>query len=248
MQRALADYRLFLRQFRRAYHTTGAILPSGRALSKALVRYVANDLEQPEQILEPRRILEVGPGTGTVTSHLVRALGSQDRLDLVEVNDEFVAHLRGRLDREASFRAVAARTHILHGRVEQVTTGDTYDRIVSGLPLNNFSVAEVEKILDTFTKILRPGGVLSFFEYIWIRRGRALCSGAKQRARLRGIGHALDRLLQHEIQRESVWLNVPPAWVHHVRVQSRGSRDEGQDVVPKPAPRPSTLDPRLSRP
>ena len=223
MQRALADYRLFLRQFRRAYHTTGAILPSGRALSKALVRYVAphtqqSDSQQSKQILEARRILEVGPGTGTVTSHLVRALGPQDRLDLVEVNDEFVAHLRGRLDREASFRAVADRTQILHGRVEEVTTEGTYDRIVSGLPLNNFSVAEVEQILDTFTRILRPGGILSFFEYIWIRRGRALCSGAKQRARLRGIGHALDRLLgQHEIERESVWLNVPPAWVHHVR-------------------------------
>ncbi len=218
MQRALADYRLFLRQFRRDYHTTGAILPSGRALSRALVRYVAPNTQQPGT-QQPKRILEVGPGTGTVTSHLVRALGPQDRLDLVEVNDEFVAHLRRRLDREASFRAVAERTQILHGRVEQVTTEETYDRIVSGLPLNNFSVAEVEQILDTFTRILRPGGILSFFEYIWIRRLRGLCSGAKQRARLRGIGHALDRLLsQHEIRRESVWLNVPPAWVHHVKL------------------------------
>ena len=33
-----ADYRVFVRQFWRRYHTTGAILPSGRSLAKALCR------------------------------------------------------------------------------------------------------------------------------------------------------------------------------------------------------------------
>jgi phosphatidylethanolamine/phosphatidyl-N-methylethanolamine N-methyltransferase len=91
--------------------------------------------------------------------------------------------------------------------------------IVSGLPLNNFSVDQVEQILHLLTGLVRPGGTLSFFEYIAIRRARAVVSGPRQRARLRGIGHAVAAVLEpHEIRCEWVWRNVPPACVHHVRL------------------------------
>ena len=90
MRRRLSEYRLFFREFRTNYHTTGAILPSGRSLARALARFVA------EQPAGPRRILEVGPGTGAVTSRIVAALGPEDQLDLVELNDRFVERLRDR--------------------------------------------------------------------------------------------------------------------------------------------------------
>jgi phospholipid N-methyltransferase len=93
-----------------------------------------------------------------------------------------------------------------------------FDLIISGLPLNNFAVAEVEAILDIFARLIAPGGTLSFFEYIAIRRVKALVSGQAGRQRLRGIGAALRRTLEgREIKRDWVWPNVPPAWVHHVR-------------------------------
>jgi len=77
----------------------------------------------------------------------------------------------------------------------------------------------VEEILGTLIALLKPGGTLSFFEYMAIRRLRAIVSGPAQRARLRGIGKALGALLrEHEIRREWIWPNVPPAWVHHVRL------------------------------
>ncbi len=65
----LTDHRVFWREFRRNFHTTGAVLPSGRALARALTRYVAAGAAGP------RRILEVGPGTGAVTTVLVDRLG-----------------------------------------------------------------------------------------------------------------------------------------------------------------------------
>jgi len=218
MPRPLADYRLFLRQFRRAYHTTGAVLPSGRTLCRALASHVGSEDDRP------LHVLEVGPGTGSVTRAIIGRLRSDDRLDLVEVNDQFVAHLQERLRTDPEFRSVADRTHIWNAHVEQLTAAEQpprYDRIVSGLPLNNFSPGEVETILGALRELLAPGGTLSFFQYMWIRNARTLVSGRRERTRLRGIGNVLDGLLdRYEIGRQWIWPNVPPAWVHHVQFHS----------------------------
>jgi len=214
MAHSLADYRLFWKQFRRHYHTTGAIAPSGRALGLALARYV--QAGEPDD--RPRRVLEVGPGTGAVTTQIVAALGPSDRLDMVELNDEFARRLRERFETEAPFRSVAARARVLHQRVEALAGEEPYDLVISGLPLNNFAADQVEQILAVFERLLRPGGTLSFFQYIGIRAARAAASGRAERARLRGVGAALERVLAlHEIRRDCVWTNLPPAWVHHVR-------------------------------
>jgi phospholipid N-methyltransferase len=212
------DYRVFWREFRGQYHTTGAIAPSGRALAKALARFVA-DNPQAQQPGGGRRILEVGPGTGAVTTALVRGLGPADSLDLVELNDRFVAHLRQRFEREPAFQAVGSRSRVLHQPLETLPGDAPYDLIVSGLPLNNFSVPAVEEILAAYRKLLRPGGTLSFFEYIAIRRARAVVSGRAERARLQGISQALAALFaEGRIACDWVWPNLPPAWVHHVRL------------------------------
>jgi phosphatidylethanolamine/phosphatidyl-N-methylethanolamine N-methyltransferase len=208
----LKEYSLFFREFVRNFHTTGAILPSGRRLAAALARFVHEDSTRP------RRILEVGPGTGAVTGQILAGMSQADSIDLVELNEAFVEQLRDRFKNDPAFQPVSASARVLHCRVEELPRTDQYDLIVSGLPLNNFAVADVEQILSVLTDLLAPQGTLSFFEYIGIRSARSLVSGASERARLRGIGQAMRRVLDgREIHRDAVWLNVPPAWVHHVR-------------------------------
>ncbi|NLX95101.1 MAG: methyltransferase domain-containing protein [Rhodopirellula sp.] len=210
------DHRLFFREFLRNFHTTGAVLPSGRRLSTALARYVGENGV-------PRRILEVGPGTGAVTRRIVAAMRPSDEVDLVELNDRFVAHLRECIDTAPDFRSVAGRIRVLHCAAEELAADEPYDLIISGLPLNNFNPAEVERILEALTRLLKPAGILSFFQYIGIRRARALVSGRRERERLRGIGVALAAVLDgHEVRRDWIWPNVPPAWVHHVQFQQPG--------------------------
>ena len=169
-----ANERIFWRQFRSQFHTTGAVLPSGRFLARSMARYVG---QRPEG----DRVLEVGPGTGAVTSHIVRALGPNDRLDLVELNDEFVRRLNERFAGEAPFCQAAGQCRVLHCPVEELPLGEPYDLIISGLPLNNFSVAAVEGLLAAMRGLLKPGGKLTFFEYIAIRQARALVSGTSER-------------------------------------------------------------------
>lgn len=211
MQGRLAEYRLFLREYVRSFRTTGAIVPSGRWLARALARYVTAD--GPAQ-----HILEVGPGTGPVTRCIAARMGPEHRLDLVELNGSFVERLRAALADDALLRRVADRTRLFHSAVEDLPGEACYDLIISGLPLNNFSAAEVERILATTARLAKPGGILSFFEYIWIRPIRALVSGRAERERLRGVGRALRAVLEpHEIRCDWIWPNLPPAWVHHVR-------------------------------
>lgn len=219
------------------------MLPSGRFLAAALARYVAappdaspNETAAAESsaalsssgssfappIGDPppaRRLLEVGPGTGAVTRRLARVMRADDRLDLVEINEQFVAVLRAALADDPALQPIAPRIRLLHGAIEDVPLDPPYDVIVSGLPLNNFAVAEVERILGRLAELLAPGGTLSFFEYMGVRACRAAVGSAAERARFRAISAVLEGLFRRgRIRRDWVWLNIPPAWVHHVRL------------------------------
>ncbi|HJQ80143.1 MAG TPA: methyltransferase domain-containing protein [Lacipirellulaceae bacterium] len=243
MRQRWADYRVFWRQFRDAYNSTGAVLPSGRALARALSRYVRERGEAhvaeslPSQIRPgddsdsavsekrpyvTRRILEVGPGTGAVTAQIIHDMRTGDRLELVERNDQFVAHLRDRIATAEPFRSAADHITLLHAPVEELPDDQQYDLIISGLPLNNFSVESVRGIMNKFRRLLATGGTLSFFEYVAVRGAKSLLSGRAERERLTGISRLFREVLTtNEVRRDLVMANVTPAWVHHVRFAAR---------------------------
>lgn len=211
----LHDWRLFFQEYLRNFHHTGAISPSSPFLAAALARFVRNGHGNG-----PRRVLEAGPGTGAVTQKIVEGLGPEDRFDLVEWNSRFVERLRQRFETDPQWKTVADRVRVIHGPVQELPREEGYHAIVSGLPLNNFAVEDVEQILEAFRGLLAPGGTLSFFEYIAVRPARAVISGRADRERLRGIGRSLGELLaRHEFRRDCVWPNLPPAWVHHVKLK-----------------------------
>jgi phospholipid N-methyltransferase len=207
----LSDYQTFLTQFLRNYETTGSVIPSGRALGNALCRYVGCDGA-------PQRILEAGPGTGAVTACIIDRMRREDELWMVELNPTFAAHLRTAFTDKPSFRDAATRCHLIEGSVQQLGQQAQFDVVISGLPLNNFSPADVQNILQAYAKLLKPGGILSFFQYILIRPAKMFVSTGSERERLKGVGDAIEGMLgEREFAREWVWVNVPPAWVHHIR-------------------------------
>lgn len=233
MGQRLTDYRLFWQQFRAAYHTTGAVMPSGPNLCAALSHFVRTDAVRAGEAASaaaangltvggtrPRRILEVGPGTGVVTTHIARGMRPDDHLTIVELNDEFAKHLQAQLESADVFESVRGRVELIHDSVENLGEDRPFDLIISGLPLNNFSVELVGRLLAKMQKLLAPQGVLSFFEYIAIRRMKALVCSRADRERLCGIETILGSLFQNfEIRRDMVLLNIPPAWVHHLQAK-----------------------------
>jgi phospholipid N-methyltransferase len=142
---------------------------------------------------------------------------ADDRLVLVERNEHFIERLKARMTDAPLFCQAAGRIELVHASVEELAEDKPFDLIISGLPLNNFSAELVEQILAKFRRLLSPGGTVSFFEYVGIRRAKALVS-LRDRERLRAVGRVMQEVVRpNEFHCDLVLANVPPAWVHHLR-------------------------------
>src|SRR5437588_186326 len=112
----------FIRESRRHFRDTGALLPSSRFLAQALVSEV-------RKRRTPGRILEVGPGTGSVTAQLLRHLLPGDQLDLVEINSHFISLLQDRFSKERKFRRSRDQVRLVHSAIERLAGDAVYDFI-----------------------------------------------------------------------------------------------------------------------
>lgn len=207
----LAEVGQFIREFRRTFQTTGALLPSSRFLARAMVA----PLRRPRG---PARILEVGPGTGAVTREIARHLQPGDWLDAVEINPVFVRHLHRQLDEDPRYAHCRDQVRLIEGAVEELPGQSVYDFVVSGLPLNNFPVLQVREVFRTFQRLLKPGGTLSYYEYVLVRQLKSPFVNRQERRRLFRVGRVVSRYIRnYQIGRQRVLANVPPAMVRHLR-------------------------------
>ena len=201
---------LFCKEFVRTFKTTGAVLPSGKALANALVKPLMD-------IPGPRMILEAGPGTGAVTDVLLRRLGPDDQLVLCEINPEFADYLEKRFAEDVHWASYKDRVRVVREDVRRLFAGSRYDFVVSGLPLNNFSPLFVEEMLQGFLHSLTPRGVHTFFEYILVREIRMRVGGKSERERMTGIHQAVaSTVCRKQWHRSAILWNVPPAWAYVV--------------------------------
>lgn len=225
MRQRLADYKVFWREFRDTFHTTGSVIPSGPSLARALASRVEPDAA-------PKRILEAGPGTGAVTAYLVEKLGPEDQLDLVELNERFAEVLERRLEIDPKWQRVSDRVRVLNVPLQDLPGTADYDRIVSGLPLSNFSCELVDEIFHHYHRLAAPQSMLSFFEYIAVRKVKSLWSSRSERLRLSGIDRIFKREFSAwEVSKQCILPNVAPAWVHHLQMPGGATQTEPEPAV-----------------
>jgi phospholipid N-methyltransferase len=206
---------LFREQSRADFRSVGAIAPSSRWLAASLTTGVA---ARGDQASEPLNLLEVGAGTGAITAALVAAMGPRDTLLVVERNAAFATYMSARLTSDPAFRAVQDRVRILNASASTLDPVASFHAIVSSLPFNNFTPEEVAGYLELFGRLLLPGGELRFYEYLAIRRLRAVFATRQERERLAGVGRVLASALASCPSRsQTVWWNLPPAVVHALR-------------------------------
>lgn len=209
----------FLRECCDNFQDTGALLPSSRFLARALVAELRKSRA-------PGRILEVGPGTGSVTREILRFMQPGDRLDAVEINPRFVTLLERRLQQDKLFGLHRHQMAVHEAAIEEFGGFGCYDFIVSGLPLNNFPVAQIREIFQAYNRLLKPGGTLTYYEYVLIRQLKTPFVNRRERRRLYRVGRVVGQYIRaHQVRRQRVFINVPPAVVRHLRLKPEASAE-----------------------
>ena len=166
--RRLGDETQFLRSWMAKPLSTGAVMPSSRALARAMANCVDPASEGP--------VIELGPGTGVVTAALLERGVAPSRLLLVEFNAGFCDLLRARYP---GVTVVAGDAYAIR---RLVAVRHEAAAVVSGLPLFNRPLrCRVRLLADAFT-LLAPGAPFVQFTYAMVPPVPRSWSGARVRA------------------------------------------------------------------
>jgi phosphatidylethanolamine/phosphatidyl-N-methylethanolamine N-methyltransferase len=143
-----SDLTLFVKQLVLHPKPTSAVVPSSRALARAMAAPLDPGMG---------RVAEFGPGTGSLTRAILARGIAPQALTLFEMNPVFADHLRG------TFPALRVHTAPAQEIVRLAPPG--FDAIVSGLPLLSMSEALQRATLTAAFAALRPGGLYVQFTY-----------------------------------------------------------------------------------
>jgi phosphatidylethanolamine/phosphatidyl-N-methylethanolamine N-methyltransferase len=182
----LDDEVRFLRSWIEKPLHMGAVMPSGRVLARTMAQYVDIDSSGP--------VVELGPGTGAITSALIDRGVDQKRLVLVEYNPGFCALLR---DRYPHAKVVQGDAYKLRDSLRNVLSTPA-SAVVSGLPLVTKPMLTRLKLIRDAFLALAPGAPFVQFTYSVTPPIPKSLPGVSTEAS------------------ERIWMNLPPArvWVY----------------------------------
>ena len=185
-QERKGESRLFFRRWMAHPFRMGALLPSGCALGNAMAKVAQSHYREGEYVVE------LGPGTGAVTRALINAGIPEERLILIERDEDMTKWLREHFFKATILSSDACRldkTLVEHGRGKVST-------VVSSLPFTTLPDKLEENIVRAIRGSLEEGGRMVQFTY-------KLFSPPLSCEKHDLVG-----------KRENyVWLNIPPATV-----------------------------------
>lgn len=190
---------------------TGSLFPGSRAMCRELLKHVPTD--------RPVRILEAGPGTGPVTEMVLGLAAAGSTLQLVELNPVFCQMLREKF----VARPQRIKVSLFEGFLQDlpIHPSEPYDLVISSLPHNNFGETDLERVFAGYQTLLKPGGVLSFYEYWGIRNLRWFWLPTPRRRAWTQAAAFFQRVVEPAtFEKNLVIANLPPALVRHLRVGS----------------------------
>jgi len=190
-----SDLREFLSHFFTAPRAVGAIAPSSRALADAMVA--------PLDLTHAKAVVELGPGTGSITAAIAAALPFGTHYVGIELSAKFCETLSRRFPHLTFINGSAEN---LVAILADAGIGQA-DAIICGLPWASLPTELQDRIMAGIVASLRPGGVFVTFAYL---QGLLLPAARQLRRRLR-----------HEFARvettQTVWRNLPPAFAYVCR-------------------------------
>ena len=148
----LKDEARFLKSWFDRPLMTGSVYPSGKALARAMARFVDPEVSGP--------VIELGPGTGPVTQALITRGIAEERLVLVEYSKDFCHLLRRRFPKA---RVVEGDAYNLKATLGEL--GEPAAAVVSSLPLMTRPEKERLNLLRTSFAMMEEGCPFVQFTY-----------------------------------------------------------------------------------
>jgi phosphatidylethanolamine/phosphatidyl-N-methylethanolamine N-methyltransferase len=145
--------RAFLRSLAERPKLTGAIAPSGKALSRLMASFV--------DPVDPLPVLELGPGTGVVTEALIARGVAAQKIIAIEYNPDFCIHLA---DRFPGAAVVEGDAYDLDRTLPAHQSGP-FSAVVSSLPLLTRPLPIRQALIEQALDRMAPGKPLIQFSY-----------------------------------------------------------------------------------
>lgn len=150
---ALTGNLRFLRALVAHPKSIGALVPSSRALGRAIARQI-----DPGR---PGPVLELGPGTGVLTQAVLERGIAPGRLTLVEFDPDMADFLTGHF---AGVDVIEGDAFDL-ARTLGPKAREPFSAIISGIPLLNFPMARRRIFMEGVCRLLAAGAPLIQFSY-----------------------------------------------------------------------------------
>lgn len=203
---------VFLREFLLEFKTTGACFPTSKWAAQALI----TPLRNPNR--KPMRILELGPGTGSVTIPLIREMRPGDSLTICEINPRFMKLLKETLEREECFHRNRHQIEFFEGAAQEIPVREPYDVIVCALPFLNFDLDTVQQIFSRLRELSTPDTLMTYYEYIGARKFNQTIGAQSRKNRMKEVnGFLRDSGAVRNIDCTKVWLNLFPISIYTVK-------------------------------
>jgi phosphatidylethanolamine/phosphatidyl-N-methylethanolamine N-methyltransferase len=209
----LKDNIIFLKEGITEFKHTGTLFPT--------TRWAADGLIWPlRRKRGAMRILELGPGTGSVTNRIIENMIDGDELVICEINPRFMEALKERLEEREDFQQRRHQISFFLGAAQELPEVGSYDLIVCALPFLNFDLKTVEEIFAKLHRLSTSQTVMTYYEYMGMRAVGKMFSSAKRKRRLNDIDSFYRRNLYPErlMHRRPVWLNVLPINVYALKM------------------------------
>ena len=204
-QGSTSAYGLFFAQSLRSLSVTASLFPSSRSLATALLRRV--------DFGSARVVIELGMGTGAITTEILKRMGPNSVLYGVDLNPVFISHLERRIQ-DSRFVPILGRAENLATLLDRRGIRRA-NAVVSSLGLTSMRPRQRSAIMRQVAERLTEGGVLTQFQYVH-------ASGHPNWLSALGVKRfpEKDFLQTHfrDVSAERVIWNLPPANVYTCRI------------------------------
>ncbi|PSK95452.1 phospholipid N-methyltransferase [Murinocardiopsis flavida] len=183
------EYAAFVRVAAGRPRRVGAVLPTSAWGGRALAQVVPAS--------RPATVVELGPGTGSVSDVVHQRLAPGSTHIAIELDADMVRHLR---EAKPWLDVVHGDAADLRALLAEHDVGEL-DAVVSALPWTLMTGEQQSRVLAEVARALRPGAPFTTIVY---NHGISTLQGRLFRRRL-------ERVFDEVLLTRTVWRNMPPA-------------------------------------